>query len=111
MLLDYIVVPFSNAEEAWLWCCKIRLGGAAGRHAYTETVRPCETIDIYHIVQRLHQMSELSDSHLKVMVSYGERLAPPLSFKRVYDYECLLWEEAMNKLHKPFASKKIILPD
>lgn len=107
MYLDYAVKPFDNAEEAWLWCCRIRLG-AAGRQNSSEYVRPCETMDIYHIVQKLYRESLLLASHIKVMVDYGERMAPPLSFKRCYDYECGLWDEAMIRL-EPFLIEKNIV--
>lgn len=109
MNCDYAVIPFESPEEAWLWCCRIRLGGRAGKEVCSDFVRPCETIDIYHIIQKLYKRSILSDSHLKVMVDYGERLAPPLSFKRIYDYECSLWDQAMERLASPLREKKIVL--
>ena len=108
MLKECPVIPFQTAEEAWLWCCKIRLGGEPGRHFDSDYARPCETLDIYRIVDRLHRESILSDSHLRILVSYGQRLAPPLSFKRVYDYECALWDQALSRLEDPFRDKKII---
>ncbi len=110
---DAVPVPFRDAAEAWFWFIQAwsaRQDGAritAG--AAGSVLRPCEAIDIFSTLERLHRNRRLLRDHLLVLRHYGRRLAPPDSRRPKEMRAYRLWQEAMDVLTPVFERKGIIM--
>lgn len=104
-------VPFTSAEEAWFWFIDAqdaKSSGArivAGQGLYP---RPCETVDILKILDRLYRSHLLMRDHLLVLRHYGRRKMPPDSerVKEVRAYR--LWHEALDAMEDVLVQKGIV---
>lgn len=105
-------LAFSCAEDAWIWCCRCKLeldGGNKNNKKRQEYIpRPCETIDIYCVIKSLERKGAISQKHIKIMVKFGLKLAPP-SKKNANNVEIDLWNKAMEKLDEPLRKKRIVI--
>ena len=104
--------PFSCVEEAWFWFVQsyeALHSGARVRGGYSNTIRPCEPVDIYSIVMRLFKQRFLNKAHMRVLSQYGEAMAAPNPryHEQVRDYD--LWHQALAKLETPLLRKGIIV--
>ncbi len=98
---DSGVVPFSTAEEAWLWyahCQTARDEGARFTAGLGDVPRPCEPDDIARELRRLQIQRKLRPSHLAALHHAGDG-------SRHY---AKLWDEAMDRLTTPLRLKGIV---
>jgi hypothetical protein len=104
-------MPFANAEEAWFWFIQAqtaRNDGAKFEMGAGLIQRPCEPVDIFKIVDRLHRQRRLMMDHLLVLRHYGRRLMPP-DAERVREMRAAgLWREALGRIGAVMERKGII---
>lgn len=104
-------VPFSNAEEAWLWfarCQRVRREGARLPSSSGRLGRPCDPDDVYLAAIGLHRRGAISRCHLQVLASYGiqDRPPDPRVREELRDYQ--RWEEALDRLTTALRRKGIV---
>lgn len=104
-------VPFATAEAAWFWFIEnwtARVEGARFTAGAGRTLRPCEPMDIFVVLDRLYRNRRLTRAHLLVLRHYGRRgEAPdPRRVKEMRAHE--LWTQAMEILATAFERKGII---
>lgn len=106
--------PFSSAEEVWFWFMNAMEAAqdgarfAAGMGLWN---RPCEPLDIWRVMQKMHRNRQLDMNHFRVLKHYGARnMTPnPAHPKEIRSWH--LWNEAMEKLDQVFRLKKILAED
>ncbi|MBB3267601.1 hypothetical protein FHW79_005262 [Azospirillum sp. OGB3] len=110
------VVPFANAEEAWLWTCRMVAGSVYGvpvQRAPEPILRPCQPLDVVHAVDQLYRHGQLTRDHLAVLGHYGRRQSAPYPAPDpARDREArarLLWDEAFGQIAPVLAAKGFIL--
>lgn len=106
------VVPFANAEDAWLWTCRMVAGSVYGvpvQRAPEPTPRPCQPLDVVHTVDQLYRRSQLTRDHLAVLGHYGRRQSAPDPARDREARARLLWDEAFELIAPMLAAKGFIL--
>lgn len=106
-------VPFHDAEAAWFWFIEAwtaRQEGARVVAGAGAVIRPCEPIDIFAVLERLHRNRRLLRDHLLVLRHYGRRLSPPDARRPKEMRAYKLWREALDVLTPVFERKGIITP-
>ncbi|WP_448208468.1 hypothetical protein [Azospirillum sp. sgz302134] len=104
------VVPFANAEEAWLWACRMVAGSVYGvpvQRAPEPIQRPCQPCDVAHAVDQLYRHRQLMRDHLAVLGHYGRRQSPPAAERDREARARLLWDEAFALIAPALVSKGI----
>lgn len=104
------VEPFASAEAAWFWymqCQIARLEGARFSSGLG-TERPCEPMDIYRAVVRLHRGRILTQAHLTVLADFGRALTPPDPRRPDQIGKTRLWSEALSRLAEALRAKGIV---
>ncbi|CAA7627412.1 hypothetical protein [Magnetospirillum sp. SS-4] len=104
-------VPFSSAEEAWLWYARCQIArdeGVRYTAGLADIPRPCEPDDIAREVGRLHRGRRLRPGHLRVLGRFGGRLTAPDPQGDATPGEAALWDEAMDRLTTPLRHKGIV---
>lgn len=100
---------FTSAEEAWFWCCRCRTGE---RVKFTKTdnsyVKICETNDIYISLKKLQLKGLINPHHIRTLVRFGIKQAPPDTRFGDSNHQCLLWSEALNALEKDLRIRGIV---
>ena len=94
-------VPFQTVEEAWFWfICSVeaREQGAVPGRSRGALPRPCEPIDIYRVLERLHRNRRLRFEHFQILNTFGRRHMAPEPFRRHEARAHQLWKEAMKEL-------------
>jgi hypothetical protein len=105
------IVPFSSAQEVWFWfmdaqearSAGARLMAGAGLHP-----RPCETVDILKIIDRLYRNRRLMMDHFMILRHYGQRKMPPDPYRAKEQRAYTLWHEALDILEEVFIAKGIV---
>lgn len=103
--------PFGDATEAWFWCVAAetaRQDGARPRAGEAAVERPCEPADILRSIDRLYRDRTLLPAHLKVLVHFGRRFAPPDGTARPHRRAARLWAEAMARIEPVLRNKGIV---
>ena len=101
-------VPFSNAEEAWLWyaqCQTARDDGVRFTAGLAAIPRPCEPDDIAREARRLYRQRVLQQAHLMVLMRFGRRMNAPSPLDCDQDVQAPLWDEALDRLTTPLRRK------
>lgn len=109
---DAAPVPFQNAEAVWFWFIEAwtaRQEGARITAGAGTVMRPCEPIDIFAVLERLHRNRRLLRDHLLVLRHYGRRLAPPDARRPKEMRAHRLWKEAFEILTPALERKGIIV--
>jgi hypothetical protein len=109
--LNQAAVPFKNVEEAWFWfICSVeaREEGAKPSKAKADIQRPCEPVDIYRVLDRLHRNRRLRFEHMKVLSHYGRRRLAPEFHRRHEARAHQLWREAMQELDASLQRRGIV---
>ena len=102
--------PFLSAEEAWFWYCLCEKERPNGKHhKNTQTIRPCETADIFIAVKRLLRNGILKPKHIKVLSKYGFEQVPPHPHFGDSSLICHLWQEGLKFLETLLIQKGIVL--
>jgi hypothetical protein len=108
---DIEPVPFTDSQEAWFWfveAMQAKQEGARIVAGLGKYPRPCEPVDIYKAVERLHRSRRLLMDHLLVMRHYGQRLMPP-DPRRIREVKAFhIWRESMDRLSEPLIRKGIV---
>lgn len=108
---DVETTPFRNAEEAWFWFIQAnqaKQDGARQSAGQGAVIRPCESVDILNILERLHRSRRLDMNHFRVLRHYGVRMMAP-DFRRPHEsVAARLWREAMCVLNEVFVTKNIV---
>lgn len=105
--------PFDTAEEAWFWFIaaqEARVDGARFSAGLGQIPRPCESIDILKVLDKLYRNRTLLREHLLVLRHYGRRRLPPDPLRVKEMRAHTLWEEALDALGDAFEEKGIIRP-
>ncbi len=105
------VVPFTSAQEAWFWFMdahKAKLEGAKVMAGQSAHHRPCETVDILTILDRLYRKRRLVRDHLLVLRHYGQRKMPPDLTRTKERKAHSLWHQALNILEEAMIEKGIV---
>lgn len=105
--------PFASAEDAWFWFMRAheaRLDGARYASHRGAVSRPCEPVDIFRIMDRLHRTRILKLDHFRVLRHYGQRQMAPERWRRQEMLAHTLWAEAMTAMADAFEAKGIIAP-
>lgn len=106
------VVPFANAEEAWLWTCRMVAGSVYGvpvQRAPEPILRPCQPLDVVHAVDQLYRHSQLTRDHLAVLGHYGRHQLAPDAARDREARARLLWDEAFGLIAPVLSAKGFIL--
>lgn len=106
------VVPFSSAEEAWLWTCRMVAGSVYGvpvQRVPEPILRPCQPLDVAHAVDQLYRHGQLTRDHLAVLGHYGRRQSAPDPARDREARTRLLWDEAFGLIAPMLAAKGFIL--
>lgn len=108
---DMPTTPFESTEEAWFWFLQAqqaREDGARFAAGVGLIPRPCEPIDIYKVLDRLHRQRRLMMDHLLVLRHYGRRMMPPdpRRVKEVRSFK--LWKEALDRMEPLLVRKGIV---
>ncbi|GAA4258977.1 hypothetical protein GBZ26_03940 [Azospirillum formosense] len=106
------VVPFVNAEEAWLWTCRMVAGSVYGvpvQRAPEPILRPCQPLDVAHAVDQLYRRGQFTRDHLAVLGHYGRRRSAPDPTRDREARARLLWDEAFGQIAPVLAAKGFIL--
>lgn len=108
---DTETTPFSNAEEAWFWFIQAnqaKQDGARQSASQGDVIRPCESVDILNILERLHRHRRLDMNHFRVLRHYGVRMMAP-DIRRPHEAAAArLWREAMGILNDVLVDKGIV---
>lgn len=105
-------VPFVDPEEAWLWyarCRQARDDGARFVAGLGEVARPCAPDDIAIEVRRLYRRRVLRDSHLRVLLEFGDVGGAAVGHSDAHG-RTRLWREALERLGDPLRAKGIVAP-
>lgn len=103
--------PFFGAEEAWFWfiqAYQARQDGARITAGQGDIIRPCEPVDILHILERLHRTRRLDMNHFRVLRHYGVRMMAPDIRRTKEAVAARLWREAMGVLTDVLVAKGIV---
>lgn len=106
-------VPFENAEEVWFWFVMVQQAKAQGARlsrGMASVDRPCETVDILTILDRLYRAKQLQRDHLLVLRHYGRRKIAPDPDRTKERRAAKIWADAMAVLSTPLEEKGIIRP-
>lgn len=107
------IVPFESAEAAWFWFIQAnqaRVDGARIGAGIGQTARPCEPLDIFHVIDRLYRKRVLLIDHFYVLRHYGRRMTPP-DPRRVREVRAFrLWSEALGHIEPALVRKGIVAP-
>ena len=87
---------FSGPEEAWFWFMR-RSQCDPDSHVQHDLAPPCETSDVYRMVDRLESQGRITGEALRVMVKYGRAQEPPDMRRGATFNECLHWRRAMGE--------------
>lgn len=106
-------VPFESAEAAWFWFIQAnqaRIDGARIATGLSDVPRPCEPLDIFHVIDRLYRNRILTMDHFHVLRHYGRRrLAPdPRRAREVRAFR--LWRDALSQIEAVLVRKGIVAP-
>jgi hypothetical protein len=104
---------FENAEEAWFWFVAAQVAqneGVKARAGLADAPRPCEPVDILHVVDRLYRNRRLLRDHLFVLRHYGVRHMRPDKRRPKEMRAAQLWREAMKVLEESLIAKGIVKP-
>ena len=108
---DIDTTPFESAEEAWFWFIAAQKAlneGARFRAGFSLYPRPCEPLDIFHVVDRLYRKRRLLMDHILVLRHYGRRMLPPDSYRHREIRAARLWKEAMERIEEVLVQKQIV---
>jgi hypothetical protein len=108
---DPTAVSFVNVEEAWFWfvqALEARATGARICAGKGELPRPCEPLDMLHVIDRLYRQRRLIRDHLHVLVHYGRRLMAPDPERRLEARASGLWREALACIDPILREKGIV---
>ena len=91
---------FQNAEQLWFWFLHSRAMRSNNfiRPRVTPTRRPCEILDVETLVTKLYLAGKLSDEHLSVMKTFGDRRRAPHQHIWAENRAANQWTCAMNIL-------------
>jgi len=104
-------VPFTSAEEAWFWFIDAQDAKASGARIVAGqglNPRPCETVDILKVLDRLYRNRRLIRDHLLVLRHYGRRKIPPDSYRVKEARAHRLWHEALDIIEEVLVQKGIV---
>lgn len=104
-------IPFDTAEQALFWfvqAFEARNAGARVRAGMGEVPRPCEPLDIFRILDRLHRTRRLGIDHLKVMAHYARRLSRPDPGRQREARAAMLWDEGLARLEGALQAKGLV---
>lgn len=104
-------VPFASAEETWFWFIDAQEAKSSGARIVSGSglyPRPCETVDILKILDRLYRTQRLVRDHLLVLRHYGRRKMSPDSSRIKEVRACRLWREALDAMEEIFIQKGIV---
>jgi hypothetical protein len=103
------VLPFRDAEEAWLWTMAALLARHAGASRPGGGVpRPCEPDDVILCLDALYRRKRIDLAHARVLRQWGERGVAPDGRLPAERREARLWGEAMLLLEWPLRVRGII---
>ncbi len=106
-------VPFADAQEAWFWFIQAQQARDEGARIVQGQglyPRPCEPIDIFRVLDRLHRNRRLLRDHLLVLRHYGRRMFPPDARRPKEVRAAQLWDEAMARIGEVLEKKGIVRP-
>lgn len=106
-------VPFETAQDAWFWFIDAQQAkddGARITAGQGLVPRPCEPLDIFHVVDRLYRNRRLIWDHMLVLRHYGLRKMAPDPYRPKEAKAATLWGEAMERLEEAFIRKCIVAP-
>lgn len=109
----HVPTPFASAEEAWFWFMRAheaKLDGARYASNRGNVSRPCEPVDIFRAMDRLHRNRILKLDHFRILRHYGQRQMAPERWRRQEMLAHALWCEAMAAMADAFEAKGIIAP-
>ncbi|MCP5367661.1 MAG: hypothetical protein H6907_11435 [Hyphomicrobiales bacterium] len=105
--------PFDSAEEAWFWYVRCQVARNDGARFVANSglfVRPCEPDDIFCAVMQLIRSRKISRQHLRVLMAYGLREAPPDPRCGEEAAHAALWDLALDRLTTRLRAKGIVAP-
>ncbi len=92
---------FQNAEQLWFWFLyskSVQNGFAAPRCRTTRRV--CELMDVELLIGKLYFSGQLTDVHLSVMKTFGDRRRAPHQYIWSENRAAARWGEAMDVIGK-----------
>ncbi|TWA69717.1 hypothetical protein FBZ84_103434 [Azospirillum baldaniorum] len=107
-------VPFPSAEEAWLWTCRMVAGNVYGvpvQRVPEPIPRPCQPLDVAHVVDQLYRRAQLTRDHLAVLGHYGRRRSAPDPTRDREVRARLLWDEAFGLIAPVLTAKGFTLQE
>jgi hypothetical protein len=104
-------VPFSSADEAWIWTMSALMARREGARIVAGAgtkLRPCDPDDVVKCLDRLYRHRRIDLVHARIMRIWGERgTAPdPRHLNEKADWH--IWSEAMRRLDWPLRMKGIV---
>ena len=104
-------VPFSNADEAWIWAVqgmRSRLAGANVKPGMARVIRPCEASDIINCADELYRAGSLRQHELQVLLLYAGYGVAPSMLGKVHEGAIVHWRKGMETLAIKMEQKGII---
>lgn len=103
---------FTSSEEAWFWAMQCQIARAEGARQLAGMSlhpRPCDPDDILIVLGRLVRQGRLGEAHARTLNGYGQRLRPPDPRVRDEAEAARLWDEALDAMTTPLATKGILV--
>jgi hypothetical protein len=102
-------VPFSSAEEAWLWTMAALDDRARGwRGGASGPPRPCEPDDVVMQLDRLFRRYVITREDAAVLAKWGKRRQPPDPRARSAWRDAALWQDALARLEPLLVERGIV---
>lgn len=103
--------PFDSAEEAWFWfwqCQIARDEGARFVAGAGHVARPCDPDDLWRVARSLLRRRLIGQPHLRVLATFGRRLAPPDPRLPEEAVAARLWADALDRMTTALRAKGIV---
>lgn len=103
-------MPFSYADEAWIWAMGALASRRDGERAFGRSgvVRPCEPDDVIKCLDMVYKTGRVTLAHARVLAKWGERRLPPSARHLSEAEDARLWDEALVHLGFALRMKGIV---
>jgi hypothetical protein len=104
-------VPFSSAEEAWLWTMAALIARRDGaRYTANQGLlsRPCTPDDVVRCLDQLYRRRRIDLIHARILRAWGERQMTPSAAIQAERSDHRFWVEALQRLEWPLRVKGIV---